>query len=127
VSGRGALIRTAQRLGGSQKRDAPVAEQLWTHGAAGPKGRYAPFVPYFWGIWNFSKNQAAARPDVLSQLVGREVVEGERRLRSAVVRPATFKTWAEGRLPRARSTTTRNHIPHCRSPARRLHKIGEQI
>ena len=45
------------------KRDAPqVAEQCWTHGfPAGPKGRYAPFLPFFWGIWNFSKNQSAAK------------------------------------------------------------------
>ena len=45
------------------KRDAPqVAEQCWTHGMpAGPKGRYAPFLPYFWGIWNFSKNKPAAK------------------------------------------------------------------
>jgi hypothetical protein len=44
------------------KRDAPkVAEQLWTHGfAAGPKGRFAPFSPYFWCNWSFSKNQSAA-------------------------------------------------------------------
>ena len=45
------------------KRDAPqVAEQCWTHGfPAGPKGRFAPFLPYFWSIWNFSKNKEAAK------------------------------------------------------------------
>ena len=45
------------------KRDAPqVAEQCWTHGfPAGPKGRFAPFLPYFWGIWNFGKNKPAAK------------------------------------------------------------------
>jgi len=63
VSGRGALIMNPPSAWAVAKRDAPkVAEQLWTHGSpAGPKGRFAPFVPYFWGVWNFSKNQAAAK------------------------------------------------------------------
>src|SRR5258708_35610525 len=45
------------------KRDAPkVAEKLGTHGIpSGPSGRYAPFLPYFWGIWKFSKNKSAAK------------------------------------------------------------------
>ena len=45
------------------KRDAPqIAEQLWTHGfPVGPKGRFAPFLPFFWGIWNFGKNKPAAK------------------------------------------------------------------
>jgi len=45
------------------KRDAPqIAEQCWTHGfPAGPKGRFAPFLPYFWSVWSFSKNKEAAK------------------------------------------------------------------
>ena len=63
VSGRGALIMNPPSAWAVAKRDAPqVAEQLWTHGMpSGPKGRYAPFVPYFWGIWNFGKNKSAAK------------------------------------------------------------------
>ena len=63
VSGRGAMIMNPPSAWAVARRDAPkVAEQLWTHGSpAGPKGRFAPFVPYFWGVWNFSKNQAAAK------------------------------------------------------------------
>ena len=63
VSGRGALIMNPPSAWAVAKRDAPqVAEQCWTHGfPAGPKGRFAPFLPYFWGIWNFSKNKAAAK------------------------------------------------------------------
>ena len=63
VSGKGAMIMNPPSAWAVAKRDAPkVAEQLWTHGSpAGPKGRYAPFVPYFWSVWNFSKNQAAAK------------------------------------------------------------------
>jgi len=63
VSGQASLIMNPPSAWAVAKRDAPkVAELCWTHGfAAGPKGRFAPFVPYFWGIWNFSKNQAAAK------------------------------------------------------------------
>src|SRR5260370_23656444 len=45
------------------KRDAPdVAEQCWTHGfPLGPKGRFAPFLPFFWTTWSFSKNKEAAK------------------------------------------------------------------
>jgi hypothetical protein len=39
-----------------------VAEQLWTFDPpAGPKGRYDPFLPYFWGIWNFAANNPPPR------------------------------------------------------------------
>ena len=35
---------------------------MWTHGfAAGPKGRFAPYVTPFWTIWAFSKNKEAAK------------------------------------------------------------------
>ena len=63
VSGRGAHIMNPPSAWAVAKRDAPqIAEQLWTHGfPVGPKGRYAPFLPYFWGIWNFSKNVPAAK------------------------------------------------------------------
>ena len=63
ISGQGSLIMNPPSAWAVAKRDAPqVAEQLWTHGfPAGPKGRYAPFVPFFWGIWNFSKNIPAAK------------------------------------------------------------------
>jgi len=63
VSGRGAMIMNPPSAWAVAKRDAPkVAEQLWTHGfPKGPKGRFAPFLPYFWNIWAFSKNKEAAK------------------------------------------------------------------
>src|SRR5215218_5484344 len=63
VSGRGAMIMNPPSAWAVAKRDAPqVAEQCWTHGfPAGPKGRFAPFLPYFWSIWSFSKNKEAAK------------------------------------------------------------------
>jgi ABC-type glycerol-3-phosphate transport system substrate-binding protein len=63
VSGRGASIMNPPSAWAVAKRDAPqVAEQCWTHGMpAGPKGRFAPFLPYFWGIWNFSRTSRRPR------------------------------------------------------------------
>ena len=93
VSGRGALIMNPPSAWAVAKRDAPqVAEQCWTHGfPVGPKGRFAPFLPYYWSIWKFAKNKEAAKsllvhlsqPDAIEKMV-----DGQRRLRSAGVREA---------------------------------------
>src|SRR5499425_1853503 len=63
ISGRGALIMNPPSAWAVAKRDAPeIAEKLWTHGMpSGPKGRFAPFTPNYWAIWNFSKNKSAAK------------------------------------------------------------------
>jgi hypothetical protein len=69
IAGKGSLIMNPPSAWAVAKRDAPqVAEQCWTHGMpSGPAGRYAPFLPYFWGVWNFGKNKQAAK-DLLLQL-----------------------------------------------------------
>ena len=96
------------------KRDAPqVAEQCWTHGfPAGPKGRFAPYLPYFWGIWKFSKNKEAAKSLLvhLSQPAAIEkMVDGERRLRPAGLREADdVEVWAEEGPPKG----TLYHYPN---------------
>ena len=76
VSGKGALIMNPPSAWAVAKRDAPqVAEQCWTHGfPAGPKGRFAPYLPYFWGTWSFSKNKEAAK-SVLRTLSQPEAIE----------------------------------------------------
>ncbi len=76
ISGKGALIMNPPSAWAVAKRDKPqVAEQLWTFPAPkGPKGRYGPCVPTFWGIWKFSKNKAAAR-SLLIFLSQRKAVE----------------------------------------------------
>jgi hypothetical protein len=63
ISGKGSLIQNPPSAWAVAKRDAPqVAEQCWTHGfPVGPKGRFAPFLPFFWNIWTFSKNKEAAK------------------------------------------------------------------
>ena len=76
ISGKGSLIMNPPSAWAVAKRDAPqVAEQLWTHGMpSGPAGRYAPFLPYFWGIWSFGRNKTAAK-DLLLFLSQRSAVE----------------------------------------------------
>jgi len=76
ISGKGALIFNPPSAWAVAKRDAPkVAEQLWTFPVPkGPKGRYQPALPFFWGIWKFSKNKAAAK-SLLTYLSQRPAVE----------------------------------------------------
>ena len=75
ISGKASLIMNPPSAWAVAKRDAPkVAEQCWTHGMpAGPKGRYAPFLPYFWGVWAFGKNKTAAK-DLLLRLSQQQVL-----------------------------------------------------
>ncbi|MEQ9124061.1 MAG: extracellular solute-binding protein [Alphaproteobacteria bacterium] len=63
VSGQGTMIMNPPSAWAVAKRDAPeIAQQIWHHGfPAGPGGRFGPFLPYFWGIWEFSENKSAAK------------------------------------------------------------------
>jgi ABC-type glycerol-3-phosphate transport system substrate-binding protein len=63
ISGRSALIFNPPSAWAVAKRDAPaVAEKCWTIPfPAGPEGRFLPYLPYFWGIWGFSRNKTAAK------------------------------------------------------------------
>jgi ABC-type glycerol-3-phosphate transport system substrate-binding protein len=106
ISGKGALIMNPPSAWAVAKRDAPqVAEQLWTHGfAAGPKGRFAPYLPTFWTIWAFSKNKEAAKsllvhlsqPSSIERLV---VASGGYDL-PAYEKLTTLKVWAEAEPPK---------------------------
>lgn len=114
VAGRGALIMNPPSTWAVAKRDAPqIAEQLWTHGMpAGPKGRFSPFLPYFWGIWNFSRNKAAAKSLLvhISQPAAAEkmvAASGGYDL-PAFEKLTTFKTWAEEGPPKG----TLYHYPN---------------
>src|SRR6516164_1710695 len=114
VSGRGALIMNPPSAWAVAKRDAPqVAEQLWTHGMpAGPKGRYAPFVPYFWGIWSFSRNKSAAK-SLLVHLSQRSSAEKMVAASGGYDLPSfakftDFPTWAEEEPPKG----TLYHYPN---------------
>jgi ABC-type glycerol-3-phosphate transport system substrate-binding protein len=114
ISGRGALILNPPSAWAVAKRDAPqVAERLWTHGMpSGPKGRFAPCLPFFWGVWNFSKNKEAAKsllvhlsqPTAIEQLVA---ASGGFDL-PPFIKFATLKTWAEEGPPKG----TLYHYPN---------------
>ena len=114
VAGKGSLIMNPPSAWAVAKRDAPqVAEQCWTHGMpAGPKGRFAPFLPYFWGIWNFGKNKSASK-SLLTHLSHPSAIE---RLVAAsfgfdlpsFANMTTLKTWAEEGPPKG----TLYHYPN---------------
>ncbi len=76
ISGKGALIMNPPSAWAVAKRDAlHVAENCWTFDApAGPKGRYIPGLPYFWGVWAFGRNKPAAK-SLLAHLSQRSSVE----------------------------------------------------
>jgi ABC-type glycerol-3-phosphate transport system substrate-binding protein len=73
ISGKGSGIMNPPSAWAVAKRDNPkVAEQCWTHDMPrGPKGRFVGYLPFFWGIWNFSKNKQAAK-DLLLYLSEKE-------------------------------------------------------
>ena len=76
VSGKSALIFNPPSAWAVAKRDAPkIAADLWTFpNPAGPKGRFIPFLGFFWGAWKFSKNQSAVF-DLIHTLMQRASVE----------------------------------------------------
>src|SRR5215471_8205841 len=76
ISGQGSMIMNPPSAYAVAKRDNPkVAGELWTCPMPkGPKGRYLPFLPGFWGIWDFSKNKAAGK-SLLAHLLQRESIE----------------------------------------------------
>ena len=52
-----------------------MAEDCWSFPApSGPEGRFLPYLPYFWGVWGFSKNKTAAK-ELIEALLQREPVE----------------------------------------------------
>jgi hypothetical protein len=114
ISGKGALIMNPPSAWAVAVRDAPkVAEQCWTHPApAGPKGRYAPFLPFFWGNWSFSKNKSAAK-SLLVHLSTRSSAEKLVAASHGYDLPAyaklnDFKTWEEEGPPKG----TLSHYPN---------------
>ena len=122
VAGRGALIMNPPSAWAVAKRDAPqVAEQCWTHGMpSGPKGRFAPFLPYFWGIWNFGKNKSAAK-SLLAHLSQPKSIEQLVAASQGFDLPSfanltTLPTWAEEGPPKG----TLYH--HRKLPCRSTHK-----
>jgi ABC-type glycerol-3-phosphate transport system substrate-binding protein len=136
ISGKGALIMNPPSAWAVAKRDAPkVAEQCWTHGfPVGPAGRYGPFLPFFWGTWNFSKNQSAAKSLLvfLSQAgaVEKMVAASGGYDLPSFANLTTLKVWAEEAPPKGtlyHYPNPHNHQTLSIAAAPAPHKIAEQI
>ena len=113
LSGKGALIFNPPSAWAVSKRDAPqVAEKCWTIGfPKGPKGRFNPILPRFYGLWSFSKNKPAAR-SLLEYLASRAVAEKQVAASQGYDIPPypkfnDFKTWEEEGPPKG----TLSHYP----------------
>ena len=136
ISGQASLIMNPPSAWAVAKRDAPkVAEQLWTHGfAQGPKGRFAPFVPFFWSVWDFSKNIPAAK-SLIAYLSTASSTEKMVNASGGYDLPSfekltTFKVWAEAEPPKGtlyHYPNPYNHQVLSVAGAPAPHKIAEQI
>jgi len=75
ISGKGSGIMNPPSAWVVAKRDNPkVAENCWTHPMPkGPKGRFVGQLPYFYGLWAFSKNKSSAK-DLLLHISQKESV-----------------------------------------------------
>ncbi len=114
VSGKGALIMNPPSAWAVAVRDAPqIAEQCWSHGfPSGPKGRFAPFLPYYWGVWSFAKNKAAAKALLVhlstADAAGKMVEASKGYDVPAFDKFTTFKTWQDVGPPKG----TLYHYPN---------------
>jgi ABC-type glycerol-3-phosphate transport system substrate-binding protein len=106
IAGKTALIFNPPSAWAVAKRDnLSIAADCWTFPTpAGPKGRFVPHLPYFWGIWSFSKNKSAAK-DLLTYLMERKQVE-ERDIAvdgydiPPFISMADFKIWSDVEPPK---------------------------
>ena len=122
IGGKTALIWNPPSAWAVAKRDAPqVAADCWTFPAPrGPAGSFTPFLPFHWGVWQFSKNQTAAK-ELIEWLMQREQVEPRCTVAEGYDIPpflsmADFKAWEEVSPPKG---TVYNYIlrPHHHSTA----------
>ncbi len=75
ISGEGGVIFNPPSAWAVAKRDNPdVARHIWHCDVPqGPAGRFRSLTSFFWGIWDFSENQSAAR-DLIRYVAQPEVV-----------------------------------------------------
>jgi ABC-type glycerol-3-phosphate transport system substrate-binding protein len=105
ISGKSALIMNPPSAWAVAKHDAPtVAADCWTFpNPAGPKGRFVPYLGFFWGVWKFSQQKQAAK-ELIEYLMQREVVQArEPATEGYDLPPQTsmmdFKIWSEVEPP----------------------------
>ena len=118
ISGQSALILNPPSPWAVALKDAPaVAADTWHFPSpSGPKGRFLPYLPYMWGIWNFAKNKPAAK-DLLEYLMQRENVEArENAVLGFDIPPFTsmldFKIWETAEPPKGTLYNYPNHPWH---------------
>jgi ABC-type glycerol-3-phosphate transport system substrate-binding protein len=122
IGGKSALIWNPPSSWAVAKRDAPaVAADCWTFPApSGPAGSFTPFLPFHWGVWQFSRNKTAAK-ELLEWLMQREQIEPRCVASEGYDIPpfpsmADFPVWANVEPPKG---TMYNYIlrPHHHSTA----------
>lgn len=76
ISGKSALIMNPPSAWAVAVKDnPPVGEDCWVvPPPSGPQGRFSPYLPYFLGVWSFSKNKTSCR-ELIEFLSQREQVE----------------------------------------------------
>jgi ABC-type glycerol-3-phosphate transport system substrate-binding protein len=106
ISGKSALIWNPPSAWAVAKRDAPeIAADCWTFPTpAGPKGRFMPYVPFYWGVWQFSKNKTAGK-ELIEWLSEREQAEPRTTATLGYDLPpfesmSNFKVWEETAPPK---------------------------
>ncbi|MCW3474251.1 ABC transporter substrate-binding protein [Limobrevibacterium gyesilva] len=106
ISGQSALIWNPPSAWAVAKRDAlQVASDCWTFPPpTGPKGRFVPYLPYFWGMWKFSQNKTAGK-ELIEFLMQRDNVEARCTVVEGYDLPPfdgmlDFKVWEEVQPPK---------------------------
>lgn len=124
ISGKSPLIWNPPSAWAVAKRDnPPVAADSWTFTApSGPQGRFLPYLPFFWGVWNFSPNKTAAK-ELIAFLMQRENVEARCNEVAGYDMPPfasmlDFKIWEEVEPPKG---TVYNY------PMRKSHNVTPSI
>jgi ABC-type glycerol-3-phosphate transport system substrate-binding protein len=114
ISGKSALIMNPPSAWSVAKRDNPtVAADCWTFQTPkGPKGRFAPGQPFYWGIWGFSPNKPAAK-SLLAHLSAKPSIEKLVAASNGYDIPCyadclDFKTWLDVEPPKG---TVYNYPP----------------
>ncbi|MCY3702699.1 MAG: extracellular solute-binding protein [Rhodospirillales bacterium] len=106
ISGSGSAIFNPPSAWAVAKRDSPdVARHIWhCDSPRGPAGRFRTFNTIFWGLWDFSENQSAAR-DLLRYVAEPDVVAAMLEASQGYDLPMVLShydhtnVWAEGQPP----------------------------
>jgi ABC-type glycerol-3-phosphate transport system substrate-binding protein len=115
IAGQSALIFNPPSPWAVALKDAPaIAADTWHFPSpVGPKGRFIPYLPYYWGVWNFAKNKTAAK-ELCEWLMQRENVEARENATIGFDLPPfqsmlDFKIWETAEPPKGTLWNYPNH------------------